>query len=391
MKRFVALLMGLAMIFCAVGCAAQKEPAQAPETKPASQVTGTEANLPELAEALWQVEALSEPAEITVGHLGVCGHSLPTYIAEQLGWFEAVGLTVNWEVFPNGPTMSEAMAADAWDCGATGIGGVITAVCGYEAVVLSAATDDSGTHRTFARKDSPIVAAGKGNAPDYPEVYGDAESWRGAQVMVPKGTTAHYVLCKTLEQFGLTDQDVNISAMDVTSANTAFLAGQGDVACLWGSIIFAEDKADYVVISGGQQIDIGSVSNCVANPRSLETKREAILKWFELYEMAMEWINNNQEKAIELYIQQCEEAGMETTYETAKNEITANRFITLKENYEYFHTDVDGKMNKQEALIYNALDFFVGQGNYEPETLDKLLDGYFQSDFVDEIYARHFN
>lgn len=384
MKKRIALILTLTMITFAIGCGGKQGETETPVAPSEEESDGEE----EQSDMLWEIEPLEETVDLTIGTLSACGHSLPIYIADQKGWFAEAGLNVSWEVFANGPTMSEAMAADAWDCGTTGIGGVITATTGYGAIVLGVSTDDSKTHCAFARSDSPIVQAGKGNLEDYPEVYGDADSWRGAEIMLPKGTTAHYILCKTLEQFGLTDADVNIAAMDVSNANTAFLAGQGDVAGLWGSIIFAEDKADYTVVTGGELIDIGSVSNCVANPRSMESKGDAVLKWFECYEMAIQWINENPEETVEYYIQHLEEQGMETSYEVAEKEVAANRFITLEENHELFHTEENG-MSKQESLIYNALAFFVEQGNYEPEALEELLNDHFPSDSVDELYAKH--
>ena len=375
MKKVFVLILSLCLVITVLSAYASSAPKE-----------------PEYAEGLpWKVEKLPERVKLNVGHLVAGPHALPTYVAEKKGWLDAVGIELEWHMFPNGPAMAEAMAADAWDCGATGIGGVLSGVIGYDSVVLGVSTEDSGTHRSFARPGSKIVGAGKGHLPNFPDVYGTAEAWKGAEVMLPRGTTAHYVLAKTLEQFGLTVDDIKFVAMDVTSANTAFKAGQGDVASVWGNLIFTEDKKDFVVVTGGLEIEIGSVSNIVANPRSLAgPKKEAIIKWLELYQMATQWIIDNLEEGTQMFVEHSEYEGIISNYDETLTLMRYNKFFTLEDNYNFFNQRVrDGKMSKQEEFIYNPLSFFVDQGAYQPEALDKLISGYFKGEYIKQVYERH--
>jgi hypothetical protein len=179
--------------------------------------------------------------------------------------------------------------------------------------------------------------------------------------------------------------------MDVTSANTAFKAGQGNVASVWGNLIFTEDKNIFTVVTGGLEIDIGSVSNIVCNPRSINAlKRDAIIKWLEVYEMAASWIINNMEEATQMFVEHSEHEGIISNFNETLTLMKYNKFFTLKDNYDFFNQQVqNGRMNKQEELIYNSLDFFVSQGSYQPESLDKLISGYFDGSYINDLYVLH--
>jgi len=147
---------------------------------------------------------------------------------------------------------------------------------------------------------------------------------------------------------------------------------------------------DYVVVTGGLEIDIGSVSNIVANPRSLAgPKREAVIKWLEVYQMATQWIIDNLEEATELFVEHSEYEGIISNYEETLTLMRYNKFYSLEDNYNFFNESVqNGRMSKQEEFIYNPLSFFVDQGAYEPESLEKLLSGFFQGEYIQEVYER---
>jgi len=407
MKRIVAIALALVFIFSLAACtgggtgtdtAGTSSPgggdsgASSPsggDSGTSSPGGGDAADGPGYTEGLpWRIEKLPSKVKLEIGGLVAGPHVLPSYIAQQKGWLDEVGIEIEFHMFPNGPAMSEALGANVWDCGTLGIGGVITGIVGFDAIILGLSTNDQGTHRTFVRPDHPIALAGKGHLPGYPEVYGTADAWRGAEIMLPSGTTAHFIMAKTLEQFGLTMDDVNLVSMDVTSGNTAFKAGQGDVVSLWGNFIFTEDKDDFVVATGGREIDIETCGSLIANPVSLAgPKREAIVKWLEVYFMTVEWIIDNLEEATQYFVEHSEYEGIIANYDETLTLMRANGFHTMEANVEAFNLRVqDGRMSRQEEYIYKPLLFFVEQGNYEPFTLDKLLEGYFPPEYVMEAY-----
>lgn len=335
----------------------------------------------------WDIEPLASPVTLRIGYHTASTMHTPTYIAEEKGWLKQLNIEVETIPFPNGPALMEA--SSSWDCAITGFGGVINGVLKHDLTVLAPATRDDGSSAFFVRQDSPIAQAGNGNNPDFPEVYGDADSWRGIEVFTAMGTTNHYTLAKTLEVFGLNLSDVTVTNMDVTSSNTAFKAGQGEVAGIWGPLIYSSDKQDYIMASKASWVKTGLVTNYVATPVGMETKREAIAKWMELNIKIGEWCNENPEEAAEYMTELGDLDGIISDVSDNVQLIQDNPYFTLEECYQAARSKTeDGAMLIYEAQYYNPMKFFVEQGNYTEEDLEKILGGNFKNELISEIYAK---
>ena len=159
MKKMVSALLALVCTFSLTACgSAMQNGISSNDTVSGSLPATVAEDMP------WDnIEPLDTPVTLNVAQLANTLPHLPTYIAQQKGWLEAVGIQVNSVVFKNGPAMMEAVGAGSWDCGSTGIGGVITGVLNQDIKVIGvAARDEGGFQAFFARPDSPIVQAGKG-------------------------------------------------------------------------------------------------------------------------------------------------------------------------------------------------------------------------------------
>ncbi len=389
----------LAAAVAAAGCGAKQQaetPAAAQQEKKEETGAGkadtgeTEASAQAESDMPWKITPLAEPVKLKVGNMASTSPHLPTYIAQQKGWLDAVGLEVESVLFNSGPAMMEACSAGAWDCGSTGIGGVITGVLGHDVQVLAPAARDEGGHQAFfARKDSPIVQDGQGHG-TCPEVYGTAESWKGKEIFCAKGTTNHFTLYKTLESLGMTLDDVNVVNMEVSSANTAFKAGQGDVVGVWGPLVYSEDKADLVMVSSDAWVKTGIVTNYVANPKAWEEKEEAITKWLEVCIMTGEWIQEHQEEAAVYMTQMYEEDGYPSTDEENLKILQNNPFCSLEYDADIVTMNSDNTMIKMAQQTYDAMSVFVKMGNYTQEQLETLKDsGNFLAEPVQSIAAEH--
>lgn len=333
----------------------------------------------------WDIEPLETPVTLRIGYHTASTMHTPTYIAEEKGWLEQLNIQIETIPFANGPALMEA--SSSWDCAVTGFGGIINGVLQHDIFVLAPATRDDGSSAFFVRQDSPIAMAGKGHNPEFPEVYGDAESWAGSEVFTAMGTTNHYTLAKTLEIFGLQLDDVTVVNMDVTSSNTAFKAGQGEVAGIWGPLIYSEDKSDYVMASKAAWVDTGLVTDYVASQEGMTEKREAIAKWMELNIKIGEWCNENKEEAAEYMTELGEIDGIESDVADNIQLIEDNPYFTLEECYQGATENTEeGDMLIYIAQNYNPMAFFVEQGNYTEEDLQKLLEGNFDNTLITEVY-----
>ena len=379
MKKVLALMIAAALLAgCMSGCGAKGDGSQ------------TQALMP--ADMPWAIEPLKEPVTLKVTEMATTSPHLPTYIARQKGWLDAVGITVESVLFNSGPAQMEASSSGAWDCGSTGIGGVITGVLGYDVQVLCTAARDEGGHQAFfARKDSQIVKDGTGFG-TCPEVYGKPESWKGLDILCAKGTTNHFTLYKTLDSLGLTMDDVNVVNMDVASANTAFKAGEGDVVGVWGSLAYSEDKKDLVMVSSDAWVKTGIVTNYVATPKAWEEKKEAITKWLEVCIMTGEWIQEHPEESAAYMTQMYDEDGYPSTDEENLTILNNNPFCSLEYDQDIVQMNEEGTRNKMADQTCTAMEVFVKMENYTQEQLEEMQKSdNFLSEPVMEIAAIHKN
>ncbi|MGI6578988.1 MAG: ABC transporter substrate-binding protein [Saccharofermentanales bacterium] len=314
----------------------------------------------------------------------------PVYLAQEKGWFEEVGLEIERSGFTNGPVQVEAI--DNWDIGVTGVGGVLAGTISYDAVILGMVHPDDGTQALFVKPDSDVAKAGKGHNKINDEIIGDAESWKGMSINCTYGNVLHYMLLKTLSGFGLTADDVVINWMDMPTANTAFLSGEGDATCTSGFNSFADDKADFVMASTGSLAETGLMTNIVANPKSLEDPelREAMKIFVEVFYKATDWINANQDEAAKSLVEWSVYSGVDITEEIAKIHMDSDPFYSLEETYQYLHDPASdgGDYSKLQEEILGVLKFFIETESYQEGDQEKFLKPeHVDTSIIDELYT----
>ncbi len=341
---------------------------------------------------LWAVEPLKEESTLRMSYLANSTPALTTYIAERLGWLDACNLKVEMVYFAGGPAQMEG--SGSWDVGTTGIGGVITGIINYDVEVLGIAAQDKGLFQAFfARKDSQIVKDGQGHG-EFEEVYGKPESWKGKDILTAVGTTNQYALYRVLKSLGLGLDDVNIINIDIAAATTAFLAGEGDIAGVQGTMIFDEEyqkeESDYVMVASDQIVHSGLDVNYVATQTALDTKSKEVEIWLELALMAGEWANANPDEAAEMMTDLYAEDGYDTDLASNKKAIIENPFTPLKENYSFFtEMNEDATRTIAENNTYKAMEGYIEMGKYSKEQSDQLFSaGNYNSDYIRRIYDR---
>ena len=308
----------------------------------------------------------------------------PVYVAQEKGWFDEASLDIERLGFTNGPVTMEAI--DTWDISVTGVGGVLSGLISYDAVLLGTVGTDDGTQYLFVRPDSKVAAAGKGHNSINQEIIGDAESWKGMSVNSTYGTVLHYLLLKTLSGFGLTIDDVVVNWMDMPTANASFLAGEGDATCVSGEVSFKQDKDGFVVASTGPLADLGLQTNFVANPTAIKNSetREAMKVFLQVFFRATDWITANPEEATDYMIKWCEYAG-----NTIDEEVAA-LYCTLEDNYNALHEEAHdgGDYCRIQEQILGVLNFFIETESYQAGDDELFLkEGHLDTSLIDELYG----
>ena len=136
---------------------------------------------------------------------------IPIYLAEEEGLYE--GLEVESLMFVSGNTQNEALGADEWEVGVTGLPPAIFGGVSYGLKIIGFSVDDTVSPRFYVRPDSDILTV-QGAVEGCPDMYGNADTWRGEQIICPTATSSHLMLVVVLEKLGLTEQDVEIVHME---------------------------------------------------------------------------------------------------------------------------------------------------------------------------------
>lgn len=315
---------------------------------------------------------------LTVSGISGSLNYFPVYVADELGMLDEANIKLDEVLFTNGPVQMEALSSNSWDIGFTGVGGVLSGVLGYDAIILGATNTDDGTQYAFARNDSDIVQAGNGNNSISSTLYGDAESWRGSKILCNTGSVLHYLLVKTLGGFGLTQDDVQFIAMDVPTANSAFLAGEGDVVVLTGSagtFPMLADTDNYTSVTSGKDAGTGVRCSIMANKNSYadEGTYEAMVAFIDVYFDALEWMAANPDEALTMMMNYSEASGNSMEADIAKAYLEADEYYTIEKACELNNTTApNSSVSVMEQDIMNVLDFFIDCGSYTSEDAENF-------------------
>lgn len=275
-KKLISLLLVLTLIAGVLAGCGKKEdtPAENPKTEaPSSETEGTK-----------KFETLNVGTQpVTVG--------FPVLYADEQGWFDEVGLDVNIVIFPTGAPINEAIAAGELDVACSGFASVYALAnsdCSWLADI-----NTTGGMGLYARQDSAIVKAGK-NLANLPNVYGDAESVKGAQILEPLGTSAQFATESYLGLLGLTDGDVEQVHMEYAPAYQAFTAGEGDIGSFTPPYSYSMEADGHVEICSFEDATgVVLTDGCFARNEVIDERSEEVQLFIEVLLRAMDALQDD--------------------------------------------------------------------------------------------------
>ena len=255
----------------------------------------------------------AELKKLSISHHPVLS-GLPAYVAIQKGFFEQEGLDVDMTVYISGASQMEALPSGSWSCGGAGATAGCLGTIGYGLSLLGFVGWD-GPIDIFVREDSDIYQAGKGHVEGYPDIYGTAENWKGKEFLLPNGTTAHLALLATLDDLGLTEEDVKITHMEVPAAQSAFLAGEGDGCGQWINFSLQAESYGWKRVTSSDAAGIGIPNVLFASEDIIKNDPDAVVSYIKAYLKAWYWMEKNPEETADLFYQYEMEEGVDTTEE----------------------------------------------------------------------------
>lgn len=187
--------------------------------------------------------AAPQPEALKTAWLGEY-EAFPVWYAKEKGWDKEAGFNLEMLRFESGKALIEGMKAYKWSIGGCGAVPTVSTSFSDTFSIVAVAGDESSANAVFVRPDSPILKV-KGNAAEYPNIFGDAATVKGKKVLCPQGTSAHYTLVSWLKAIGLTEKDVRVQFMHPMQAAGAFKSGVGDILVTWAPYSYAMESAGF--------------------------------------------------------------------------------------------------------------------------------------------------
>lgn len=367
MKKVLAWALTLMMVLVTlVGCASKSEPSANPA--PAAPATPSQQENAKPGDPA----APAELVEVKTSGQNVVQTSVPLVAGEQMEIWEKLGLDVSRIHYVSGPPQLEANPSGDWEIGWIGATACINGMLKYDMVLIGLSGYDY-SNMAFARADSDIVAAGDKGVPG---TLGTAEQWKGKDIICGVGTVNYCDLMLTLEALGLTDEDVNIINMDISTGLQAFLSGEGDV--YYASSTYATEvarKEGYEVVHTMKGMDAGMAGNIIANREYLAANEDTVVKYLQGSLEVILWLGDekNADQAAEWFVKVMkEDFGIEMSKEDALTNLQQIGFRDLA-FYEDLCKKGDDGMTGMQREFKKFFEYHVTIGTQEAVNLDKVM------------------
>ena len=154
------------------------------------------------------------------------------WYAKKMGWDKEAGLSLTMLRFGSGDKIMSTQQEHDWAIAACGAVPVVVSPQIDNVYIIGLANTETEANAIYAREGGPIMQA-KGANPQFPDVFGSAESLRGKTILCPVNTSAHYLLDRWLTILGLTEKDVKVSNVLPGPAIDMMSKDFGDAAALW--------------------------------------------------------------------------------------------------------------------------------------------------------------
>lgn len=369
MKKLLALLLALVMVFSLVACGTTDDEDSNSDSDVINENVDTD--IEEEDGTVWGLTPFEEKQTLRIGFFTGSPLSYPFLFADNLGVFEALNIELEYTCFTGGPAMMEANAE--WDIASCGLGGLCNGLYGYDFSLIDI-TDYEENLAIFVRPDSELAAD-----PTNPEL------WKGVTAVYPAGTTAQAVLADYLASIGLSLSDIESVNADNSNALTVFDAGTGDVLACWNAIALSAEDYGYVRVSDSGQQGYPAPCGTFVHPDFLEENRELVVTAIAVFHLAVEWCyesEDNMAQAAAWYLEHCDEEGFLCTEDVAQRTMewyagpTVDEYIAIfsdtSTDYAGLYTTRDLLQAEQDILV--GLDFFISEGKYTNEDRTRYLD-----------------
>lgn len=333
MKKLLALMLALVMVFALAACGDSGEATATPTpaaTEPAADTTDPSAETP------------LEPITIKVGYMNNYGSLWSVLTAEQMGYMEEQGITLELSSFADGPTIISAMESGSIDIGYIG----------------------DGAHKLCAAGNAEIIAlshVSNGDAVIGGPNVTSLEDLAGKTVAYSAGTSSEVILTNALNSVGLTMDDINAMNMDSSAIVTAMMTGDVDACALWSpeSLTVLEQVEGTTKLADNMTFSDTSISlaSWIAMPDRVESERDMFVRFVTALFEGMDYSADEHYDEVAQWVADL----LAIDYESAYNQRGDAEWLTGKEVY-------DGIADGTVADYYELQqEIMISSGNLESE------------------------
>lgn len=333
MKKLLALVLALVMVFALAACGDSGEATATPTpaaTEPAADTTDPSAETP------------LEPITIKVGYMNNYGSLWSVLTAEQMGYMEEQGITLELSSFADGPTIISAMESGSIDIGYIG----------------------DGAHKLCAAGNAEIIALShisNGDAVIGGPNVTTLEDLAGKTVAYAAGTSSEVILTNALNSVGLTMDDITAMNMDPSAIVTAMLTEDVDACALWSpeSLTVLEQVEGTTKLADNMTFSDTSISlaSWIAMPDRVESERDMFVRFVTALFKGMDYSADEHYDEVAEWVADL----LAIDYESAYNQRGDAEWLSGKEVY-------DGIADGTVAGYYELQqELMISSGNLESE------------------------
>ena len=298
MKKFLALMLSLVMALSLAACGGETS---TDETTDDTTTTETETTV--------------EPVTLNIGYMNNYGSLWSLMAAQEMGYFEDQGITLNLISFDSGPNIIAAMEGGSVDIGYIG----------------------DGAHRLCAEGSASIITLSHISNGDAviggPDVKTIADL-AGKTVAYSSGTTSENILVQALATEGMTMDDITAMDMDASAIVTAMLSGQVDACAIWSpqsTTVLDQLGDDATILADNVMFADQSIalSSWIVLPSSLEEDHDVLVRFLTALYQGMDYAAEDHHDEVAQWVADQLAADYDATY----GETTSGDWLTGQEVY----------------------------------------------------------
>lgn len=293
------------------------------------------------------------------------------WYAKQKGWDSEEGFTLTMLPFDSGKDIVQNLAAYSWDAAGCGAVPALTTPLGEYLDIVAVAGDESASIALYGRAASPMTTITNAS-PAFPKVRGNAETVRGAEILYPEGTSAHYLLAVWLKALGLTKADVKLSPMPLEAALSAFKGGVGDVLAVWAPLTYEAEAAGFVPLATGPECGLRQYIFLTLTKDFAARKPETARAFVRMYLRGVAALRAAApESLVPNYMSFHKEwSGRSMTPENALRDLKDHKIFTAQEQLELFKADGEASL-----ALRRTADFLIRNSLAAPDAAHRLPAG----------------